>query len=142
MLFCFNFFCALAYHFFSVNRINQPGHEPYNWWFAFMEYLLLRISECLNPVFYNLASRYNQNLTYLYCCVFLCCLSMCATVRCRYNFPFGIRNQKFNRGISQFFIFYYTQKCEIFINRTFRISVSSKVLGSQTIEKTIEKEKP
>ena len=34
-----------------------------NYWFSVSEYLLLRISECLNPVFYNLGSNQMRRCT-------------------------------------------------------------------------------
>ncbi|XP_076813756.1 growth hormone secretagogue receptor type 1-like [Clavelina lepadiformis] len=40
------------------NTSIPPGPDIYgNWWFEFVTYLLLRISECLDPIFYNLGSR-------------------------------------------------------------------------------------
>ena len=34
-----------------------------NYWFSVSEYLLLRISECLNPIFYNLGSNQMRRCT-------------------------------------------------------------------------------
>ena len=34
-----------------------------NYWFSVLEYLLLRISECLNPIFYNLGSNQMRRCT-------------------------------------------------------------------------------
>jgi len=33
-------------------------HPPTMWWLGGIMYICLRFSECLNPIFYNLASRY------------------------------------------------------------------------------------
>ncbi|CAK8674398.1 unnamed protein product [Clavelina lepadiformis] len=32
-------------------------HRVFDWWFGSFEYFALRFSECLNPIFYNIASR-------------------------------------------------------------------------------------
>ena len=49
--------CA-AYEFFTI----QKHHDTFNnWWidwhFGTAQYMCLRLSECLNPIFYNIGSK-------------------------------------------------------------------------------------
>ncbi|XP_076826052.1 somatostatin receptor type 2-like [Clavelina lepadiformis] len=46
-----------AYHIFATTtKAVTREDEIYHWWFGMSEYMCLRLSECLNPIFYNLAS--------------------------------------------------------------------------------------
>nr|CAB3249004.1 growth hormone secretagogue receptor type 1-like [Phallusia mammillata] len=46
-----------AYHIYATTTKAITHHdEVVHWWFGMSEYMLLRLSECLNPIFYNLAS--------------------------------------------------------------------------------------
>nr|XP_018668991.2 adenosine receptor A2b-like [Ciona intestinalis]XP_026691640.1 adenosine receptor A2b-like [Ciona intestinalis] len=47
-----------AYHFFTSNTTLKQSYKAkvFDWWFAMAQHTCLRVSECLNPVFYNLAS--------------------------------------------------------------------------------------
>ncbi|XP_078494137.1 growth hormone secretagogue receptor type 1-like [Ciona intestinalis] len=46
-----------AYQFYTTS-VKPTTHyaKAFDWWFGMIEHMALRISECLNPVFYNLAS--------------------------------------------------------------------------------------
>ncbi|XP_078480992.1 growth hormone secretagogue receptor type 1-like [Ciona intestinalis] len=46
-----------VFHYWTVNvKAISYQQKVFDWWFGSVEYFCLRISECLNPVFYNLAS--------------------------------------------------------------------------------------
>ncbi|XP_039252602.1 galanin receptor 2a-like [Styela clava] len=47
-----------AFHWYTGFTIDESNPElnKFDWKFAMVQYILLRFSECLNPVFYNLAS--------------------------------------------------------------------------------------
>ncbi|CAK8674931.1 unnamed protein product [Clavelina lepadiformis] len=47
-----------AYQFYTTTRIpTNDVDEAFDWWFGVAEHICLRLSECLNPIFYNIASR-------------------------------------------------------------------------------------
>ncbi|XP_026696691.2 growth hormone secretagogue receptor type 1-like [Ciona intestinalis] len=53
-----------AYHIYAMNtKVTTHEDEVFHWWFGVVEYFCLRLSECLNPVFYNLASSKMRNET-------------------------------------------------------------------------------
>ena len=57
-----NAFVIVAAHFFAVTTegvyISNQSHRNLQWALGRSAYILLRLSECLNPIFYNLSSRY------------------------------------------------------------------------------------
>ena len=65
-----------AYEFWGVQDL-PPGRYYLlaDYWFGMIEYLLLRFSECLNPLFYNLGSRKMRKHTVMllknkvFCCI-------------------------------------------------------------------------
>jgi len=47
-----------AFHFYSsMTQAVTYDDQVFHWWFGITEYMCLRLSECLNPILYNLASR-------------------------------------------------------------------------------------
>jgi len=54
------FFLYLAYQFWTNQDIgiqNERHYRVADYWFGMIEYLFLRFSECLNPLFYNFGSN-------------------------------------------------------------------------------------
>jgi len=47
-----------AFHYYTGFAIEVSNNETnaFDWRFAMVQYMMLRFSECLNPVFYNLSS--------------------------------------------------------------------------------------
>uniref|UniRef100_F6WSI3 G-protein coupled receptors family 1 profile domain-containing protein n=3 Tax=Ciona intestinalis TaxID=7719 RepID=F6WSI3_CIOIN len=56
--FLFGYIPLTAFHFYTGFTINISNNviNAFDWRFAMVQYLMLRFSECMNPVFYNLAS--------------------------------------------------------------------------------------
>ena len=48
------FFVFFSVYYIKIAKIN--GSEK-KWWFTVITYTAMRFSECLNPLFYNIASR-------------------------------------------------------------------------------------
>ncbi|XP_078481675.1 growth hormone secretagogue receptor type 1-like [Ciona intestinalis] len=73
-----------AYHIYATTtKAVTREDEIFHWWFGMLEYLCLRFSECLNPVFYNLASSKMRNKTKKQLAKMFGCLSV--TVNCNHN---------------------------------------------------------
>ncbi|XP_076814285.1 growth hormone secretagogue receptor type 1-like [Clavelina lepadiformis] len=55
-----------AFHFYTGFTIDQSNAEinAFDWRFAIVQYIMLRFSECLNPIFYNLASKKMRSETF------------------------------------------------------------------------------
>nr|XP_026690745.1 blue-sensitive opsin-like [Ciona intestinalis] len=53
-----------AYEFWSTQpRPNTMYYKSFDYWFGMSEYFCIRISECLNPIFYNLGSAKMRKCT-------------------------------------------------------------------------------
>ncbi|XP_077967113.1 blue-sensitive opsin-like [Styela clava] len=56
-----------AYEFWSLqHHPNTRYHRVFDYWFGMSEYLCIRFSECLNPIFYNIGSSKMRKCTIRY----------------------------------------------------------------------------
>jgi len=63
-----------AYEFWSIQDFpNEQYYYAIDYWFGMIEYLFLRFSECLNPLFYNLGSAKMRKYTKHFLKKKICC---------------------------------------------------------------------
>ena len=67
-------FCFTAYEFWSVeDHPNKFYYRQVDFWFGMAGYILLRFSECLNPLFYNIGSPVVYKHSKMFVQTKLCC---------------------------------------------------------------------
>ncbi|XP_039269772.1 growth hormone secretagogue receptor type 1-like [Styela clava] len=84
--FMFGYIPITAYTFYTTNvKHSKLAMKQMDWNFGMIAYILLRLSECLNPIFYNIASAKMRRETVAFLKKIIKCCSPLVAVRGRTN---------------------------------------------------------